>query len=90
MEIKDVENLAELARIDLSEKEKNEILKDMDGILEYIKSIENADVGDVAIEHEVYNVWREDEIEPRDFDREDIIKQFPKRQGNYLKVKKIL
>ena len=40
MNIKDVENLANLARIELGEDEKKEILSDMESILEYVKQIE--------------------------------------------------
>ena len=93
MDIKDVENLAELARIELGENEKKELLKDMQGILEYVKQIEKVDV-----QHSVsdisdtvnYNVWREDVIEKREFSPELITKQFPDAQDGFLKVKKIL
>ena len=39
MEIKDVEKLAELAKIELSEEEKVKLLADMQGILDYVKQI---------------------------------------------------
>ena len=90
MEIKDVENLAELARIDLNEEEKKEILRDMDGILGYVKTIEEVQVGDIHLQYDVYNIWREDEPGNSDFSRDSIIEQFPQKQGDYLKVKKIL
>ena len=90
MNIKDVENLAELARIELSVTEKEEILKDMEGILEYVKQIELADVGEVQPEYSLYNVAREDVAEPRDFSRELITEQFPDSKDGFLKVKKIL
>ena len=49
MDIKDVENLAKLVRIELGEDEKKEILSDMKGILDYVKQIkkvkEDSDVG---------------------------------------------
>lgn len=90
MEIKDVKNLAELARIELSIDEKKEILKDMQGILEYVKQIEKVEISDVPLEYSQKNVWREDRIEERDFSRELILKQFPNSQDSFLKVKKIL
>jgi aspartyl-tRNA(Asn)/glutamyl-tRNA(Gln) amidotransferase subunit C len=92
MEIKDVENLADLARIELSLEEKQEILKDMKGILEYVKVIEGVeiDVQRSVLNNTNYNIWREDEIIPRDFSRELIIEQFPDSQDGFLKVKKIL
>lgn len=90
MDIKDVENLAELAKIDLNKDEKEQILKDMEGILGYVKIIESVEVDDVSPEYKVKNVWREDKIEPREFSKESIIKQFPDSQDGFLKVKKIL
>ena len=90
MEIKDVEKLAEMARIDLSMEEKQAVLKDMDGILAYIKSIQEAEVGDVTPEYEIKNVWREDEVLPREFSKELIVNQFPDKERGFLKVKKIL
>ncbi len=90
MDIKDVENLAELARIEVSDTEKESILKDMGGILDYVKQIESVELDEVHIEHSQYNSWREDEALERDFSAESIKKQFPDRQGDFLKVKKIL
>lgn len=90
MEIKDVENLAELARLDLSQEEKESMLHDMDSILEYVKQIESVDVGDIDIKYDNYNSWREDESTTRDFSRDSIVEQFPNSQDGFLKVKKIL
>ncbi len=90
MDIKDVENLAELAKIELSDDEKTSILKDMGGILEYVKVIEKVEVPDVTPMYNERNVWREDTIEPRKFSKELIAGQFPDAQDGFLKVKKIL
>jgi aspartyl-tRNA(Asn)/glutamyl-tRNA(Gln) amidotransferase subunit C len=90
MNIKDVEALAELAKIELSENEKKAILEDMEGILAYVKVIEEVEVLDVEPKYNLKNVWREDKIEPREFSRELITKQFPDAQDGFLKVKKIL
>lgn len=85
-----MENLAELSRLDLSQAEKEKILHDMGGILEYVKSIEAVSVGDVIPDYPLTNVWREDEVTERDFSRESIMEQFPNKQDDFLKVKKIL
>jgi len=90
MEIKDVENLAELARIKLSEEEKKELLSDMDSILGYIKQIEEVKVEDVDTEYKTYNVWRADGGDGREFDKDLITSQFPDSKDGFLKVKKIL
>lgn len=90
MEIKDVEALAQLARIDLNEDEKREILSDMKGVLNYVKMIEEVKIEDSDLEMDVYNITREDELNNMEFSRDLIIEQFPEKQGDFLKVKKIL
>ena len=90
MDIKDVENLAELARIELSIDEKTALFKDMEGILEYVNQIKEAEVEEIVPEDYLKNVWREDLIEERDFSKELIKEQFPDAQDDFLKVKKIL
>lgn len=90
MNIEDVEKLAELAKIELSEEEKATVLKDMEGILEYVKVVEQVEVPDVEQEYFLKNVWREDKIKPSIFSDDLVIKQFPDAQDGFLKVKKIL
>jgi aspartyl-tRNA(Asn)/glutamyl-tRNA(Gln) amidotransferase subunit C len=90
MEIKDIENLAELAKIELSDTEKKTLLKDLDGILGYVKQVSEVEVKDSKVEYKNKNVWREDEIKSPIFSSDLIIKQFPDSQDGFLKVKKIL
>lgn len=98
MNIKDVENLAELAKIELSESEKKAILEDMEGILAYVKVIEEVEVLDVEPKYNLNNVWREDlprlaqagQDITHEFSHELITSQFPDAQDGFLKVKKIL
>ena len=90
MNIKDVENLAELARLKLSMEEKEAMLKDMGGILDYVKQVEEVKIPEIKTNYSLYNAWREDEIIPREFSHELIVEQFPDEQDKFLKVKKIL
>ncbi|MBU0998984.1 Asp-tRNA(Asn)/Glu-tRNA(Gln) amidotransferase subunit GatC [Patescibacteria group bacterium] len=96
MDIKDVENLANLARIELTEEEKSELLHDMDSILGYIKQIEEVkvDVQHSGLNIINCNVWREDLPVVVDgeesFSKEFITEQFPDSQDGFLKVKNIL
>ncbi len=90
MDIKDVESLAQLARIELTEVEKKELLSDMDSILGYVKQIEEMEVDETEADYNLVNTWREDEIKPGEFSKEIIIEQFPDKQDRFLKVKKIL
>jgi len=90
MNIKDVENLANLARLELSLEEKEAILKDMGGILDYVKQVEEVKMPEINNNYSLYNAWREDDIVPRDFSKKIITDQFPNSQDGFLKVKKIL
>lgn len=90
MEIKDVEKLAELAKIELTEEEKVKIIKDMEGILDYVKQIQEVEVEDVDVEYEHKNIWREDMEEDRDFSLDIITSQFPSSKDGFVKVKKII
>lgn len=100
MDIKDVENLAKLARIEIGEDEKQEILSDMKGILEYVKQIEEVkeDVQHSVLDTSNYNIWREDsprlaqagQARTAEFSHDLIVRQFPDSQDGFLKVKKIL
>jgi aspartyl-tRNA(Asn)/glutamyl-tRNA(Gln) amidotransferase subunit C len=98
MNIKDVENLAELARLELSMEEKEAMLKDMDGILAYVKQVEELKIPETKANFSLYNTWREDlprlsqagRVIPREFSSELIAEQFPDSKDGFLKVKKIL
>ena len=91
MEIKDVEDLAELSKLELTAEEKDKLLSDMEGILSYIKQIEEIDVPEIDTKYENHNSWREDMVrEEKDFSLELIAEQFPDSKDGFVKVKKIL
>jgi aspartyl-tRNA(Asn)/glutamyl-tRNA(Gln) amidotransferase subunit C len=92
MTIADIEKLAKLARIELTDAEKEMFAKDLEHILHYVDQIREvttedkpADVGDV------YNILRADD-NPRESGRytETILAQAPATQDGFIKVKKIL
>jgi len=90
MNIKDVQDLAELAKLELKEGEAEQLIKDMDGILAYVKQIEEVDVPEIETAYAQRNIWREDEVIPADFSRDLLVGQFPDAKGGFVKVKKIL
>lgn len=93
MEIKDIEKLAKLARIELTEGEKQAYLKDISAILGYVDQIKGAVavVGEEKKAGELRNVMRVDEgANESGINTGDIVSEFPKKDGDYLKVKKIL
>ncbi len=92
MEKQDIEALAKLARINLTEEEKVSFAQDMGSILAYIDKIKEVATDDKPAHiDQVYNVFREDVVKDYDRDQAERIKnQFPEREGDFLKVKSIL
>lgn len=89
-----VEYVASLARVDISEEEKEFFLPQFSKILEYIDQLKKVDVQRVApmrgaLRQE--NVLREDEIieSPKEI-RENILANAPLREGEYFKVPKVI
>ena len=91
MELKDIEKLAELAKLQLNDSEKESLQKDLESILDYIKQIEEVKVEEGEIKYSPQNVWREDDTERKECEQNDFISsQFPDSQDGFVKVKKIL
>ena len=92
MEIKDVKKLAQLSRIQLSDTEAQELGQSLDSILGYVEQVKQVS-SDTDIEPTFYstNVLRED-VNPNETGtcREKLVNSAPKKEGNYVKVKKIL
>ena len=90
----EVKKLAELSRIALSEEEMEKMRGEIDSILEYVETIQKVPLPEgvspsphLALE----NVMREDgePHEPGVY-TEKLLSQALRREGDYLKVKKIL
>jgi len=92
IEIKDIEHLAGLARIAISDSEKVLLQHDLEGILAYVSQVTavTAEMGEPTA-GELRNVMRADTL-PHESGvfTEDILSQAPRREGNRLSVKKIL
>jgi len=85
---KDLEHLAELARIDLKESEEKKLLKDLGAILDYFKELQELDTENVEPMTggtELKTVVREDVLGGTD-DTGKGAEQFPEKQGGFLKV----
>ena len=87
----DVKKLADLARMEIPEQELDSFASQIDSILGYVGQIMNT-TGDMArTVPPLHNVMREDEPQNESGQyTESILKNAPSREGNYLKVKKIL
>ncbi len=93
MEKKDIEHLAKLSRIALTSGEADELAKDITSILGYVSEIEEI-TGKAEGEKKVealFNVMREDgEPHESGIYTEDLLALAPDRDGQYVKVKKII
>ena len=94
MEKRDIEHLARLSRIKLTEAEIDEFGSELSSIVEYVGAVSAIASDAAGTEPETgprYNVFRLDEItnEPNEFTA-DILAEMPDTDGRYMKVKKIL
>lgn len=91
---KDIEKLGDLARIKLSPEEKETLKTDIGSILGYVSEIQevSSDIErDMSGDNEHINIMRADE-EPHESGlySKKILENAPEREGDYIKVKKIL
>ena len=90
---KEVEHIAKLARLGLTEKEREKMQKELSSVLDYIEKLKEVDISKVKpTSHsiKVENVIRNDEartLKPEV--RRKIIEQVPETKAGYLKVKSI-
>jgi aspartyl-tRNA(Asn)/glutamyl-tRNA(Gln) amidotransferase subunit C len=94
---KDVEHVARLARLALSEEEKERYTQQLGQILTYIEKMSALDTTNVTPTSHVLplsNVWREDKVEPSTSatlgSPEEIVANAPEHEGQLFKVKKII
>lgn len=89
-----IEHVAKLARIELTEKEKEKFFKELSSVLDYVEQLNkvNTDkVESIAQITGLENVVRDDEAvnnEQRTVNK--ILKNAPSKKDNYIKVPKIL
>ncbi|MEK7479219.1 MAG: Asp-tRNA(Asn)/Glu-tRNA(Gln) amidotransferase subunit GatC [Patescibacteria group bacterium] len=90
LEKKDIEHLAELARIDISESEEEKILHDLKGILGYVEKLREVNtegVTPMAGGTIHVNDYRADDVEVSvSTPAEELRAAFPERQEDYLRV----
>jgi aspartyl-tRNA(Asn)/glutamyl-tRNA(Gln) amidotransferase subunit C len=90
--LKDVEHVARLARLELSDADKERMRRELDGILSYIDKLRALDTEGVEpTSHAVplTNVLRQDETRPS-FPQSDMLANAPERSGDFFRVPKII
>ena len=89
--LKDVEHVAKLARLELTEEEKITFTKQLGDVLKYVEQMNEVDTtGVVPMAHafDVVNVMREDVV-VYEQTKEDLMKNAPAEENGFFKVPKI-
>lgn len=96
IEKKQIEHFANLARMKLTEEEKERFTKELSSILDYVEQLNKVDTSKIKGVSQVTgleNVLREDEQQKSDYRQETrnkILKQASNKKDDYFKVPKIL
>lgn len=90
----DIKALLRLARIDISEEEAEKLASDSEKILGFVEQVQKAHGEGAGVEPALstpFNVFRDD-VNPHESGMytDAILANVPSREGNYVKVKKIL
>ena len=89
---KDVEKIAELARLEFSGEELESYTTEMNKILEYVEKLNELDTENIEpLSHPIenVNVFREDKIK-LSTDREEALKNAPESSSEHFKVPKVI
>jgi aspartyl-tRNA(Asn)/glutamyl-tRNA(Gln) amidotransferase subunit C len=89
---KEVEIVAELARLYLDEKDKKAMQKQLSSILDFVDKLNELNTDNVeptAHILDITNVFRDDVVKPSP-PTEEILKLAPKRKDNFIVVPKVI
>jgi aspartyl-tRNA(Asn)/glutamyl-tRNA(Gln) amidotransferase subunit C len=89
----DIDYVANLARIDLSDEAKAKLSGQLNDILGYFEKLNTVDVDGVepmAHAHRVFNVWREGDYKGSTFPPEVLLKMAPESRDNQVVVPKVV
>ena len=88
-----IEHIAKLARIELTEEEKEGFAKELSSVLDYVNQLNKVDTSKIEGISQVTgleNVIREDAGDKIRDKRHKLLNEVPKRKGDYIQVPKIL
>ncbi|WP_434293798.1 Asp-tRNA(Asn)/Glu-tRNA(Gln) amidotransferase subunit GatC [Clostridium botulinum] len=89
---KDVEYVAELARLEFKEEEKDSFVNDLNKILNYMEKLDELNTDDVDIVVNPYyieNKYREDNVE-KSIELKEVIDNAPESLEEYVIVPKVI
>ncbi|WP_448875141.1 Asp-tRNA(Asn)/Glu-tRNA(Gln) amidotransferase subunit GatC [Desulfobulbus propionicus] len=88
----EVQHVARLARLELSEAEVDRMTGQLDAILSYVAKLDQLDTSGVPVTthtQAVVNAFREDEVRPS-LDRELVLKNAPDHNGEAFVVPRVI
>ena len=86
---KELEHLAELARLEIPEKDREKLVHDLQKILNHFEELKllNTDAAEpMSGGHFLKNAWREDEIREGRLNQHPSDEMFPEANDKYLKI----
>jgi aspartyl-tRNA(Asn)/glutamyl-tRNA(Gln) amidotransferase subunit C len=86
-------HLAKLSDFELKESEIDGLSKNLEDIIGYISELNSLDTEGVEPTYQVFemeNVWRDDEIQPQEANREDLLALTKEQRQDQIKVPKVL
>ena len=89
----EIDHLAMLSNFSLTDDEAENLQNDLKNIIGYISELKELDTEGVEPTYQVFemeNVWRDDEIQPQEADREALLALAPASEDNQIKVPKVL
>lgn len=89
----DILKLAKLSRLHLSDDEVSEFQKEISEILNYVHMLDKVDTTGLKPTYQVTglsNVSRKDTVIDYGVSQEELLKNIPAREKNYIKVRKML
>ena len=87
-----ISRLEHLARLELSETEKEGILNDLNNILQMVEKMNEVNTDNVeplVYINDAVNVWREDQVKGQ-VAREEALKNAPEKNDEFFKVPKMI
>jgi aspartyl-tRNA(Asn)/glutamyl-tRNA(Gln) amidotransferase subunit C len=89
---KEVEHIAQLAHIELTEEEKEIFTEQFNRILEFFRKIDELETADIPPMYhvlDIVNVYREDEI-GETLPKENVLENAPKKEEQFFKSPRIV
>ncbi len=89
----DIKKMAELSLMSIDDKEMEKMTNEIDAILGYVSDVSKlvSDEENGVEKPKLYNVMREDEVANKEGEyTEQILREAPKTDGDYIVVKKII